>query len=225
MGRVKLTIDDIPEKVTKDIVDYLTEKNIPVVMFTIGQELEKDMDTVIYALKHGITVGNHSYTHPHFDELTYEEAVEEIEKTEKLLEKAYELAGVKRDKKLFRFPYLNKGGANKERLQKYLRDNGYDRLDDSKVLSRGYIEKGLNKDIDVTCSFDIMEYLIPSGEMTFDEVISHIKEGDKDMESNVITDEGENIVLFHSHDATEALHPGYYKKVLDYMLDNGVMFV
>lgn len=224
MGKSYLTIDDIPQGVTKDMVDYLNLKKIPAIMFVVGENAERDLDTVVYAIRHGIIVGNHSYTHPSFEDITFEEAVDEIEKTDRLIEQAYKEAGVERPVRLFRFPYLNKGGKNKDILQNYLKENGYKAFDDTGVLSKGYIEAGWDKDLDVACSFDCQEYLVPSGDKSFEDIIVRLETGDVGMGSNVITDECDNIILLHSHDDTEAVKKGYYKDILEYMLTNGTCF-
>ena len=117
MAKILLTVDDIPDEVTIPLLDYLLEQGIRPVMFTIGDLAEKNYDTLLYVLKKGIVVGNHSWTHPDFSTISYEECIEEIERTEALLNKAYADAGVERRYKLFRFPFLNKGGENKEKLQ------------------------------------------------------------------------------------------------------------
>ena len=41
MKKAILTIDDVPSNNTKAIVDYLNEKDITVVMFAVGEQLEK----------------------------------------------------------------------------------------------------------------------------------------------------------------------------------------
>ena len=82
MIKALLTIDDVSSKNTPAIVDYLCEKNIQAIMFMVGQWAENYPDQLVYALKHGMIVGNHSYTHPHFSELSFEECKEEIEKNE-----------------------------------------------------------------------------------------------------------------------------------------------
>ena len=57
--------------------------------------------------------------------MTYDEAVKEILDTEKLIDKAYQEAKVKRPVKFFRFPYGDKGGKNKKEIQNYLKSLGY----------------------------------------------------------------------------------------------------
>ncbi|MCR5149212.1 MAG: polysaccharide deacetylase family protein [Eubacterium sp.] len=222
--RVVLTIDDIPQMVTKNMVDYLVENNIPAVMFAVGENIEKHFDTVVYAIKNGITVGNHSYSHPSFSAISYEEGIEEIEKTEVLINKAYEEAGLPRKVKAFRFPYIDKGGDKKKLFQRYLRENGFMKIDDSEIEAKSYYLVGHDKDIDVACSFDIREYNVPSNDMTFDEVMLHLREGDGEDGADIMNRDGYNIVLFHSHDDTDKVVPKYYVTILDELLNAGVIF-
>jgi hypothetical protein len=50
-------------------------------------------------------------------------------------------------------------------------------------------------------------------------------EGDPEMKSNLFTDRGTHIILLHSHDLSEQILPGYYKKMIGYMLQHGVDFI
>ncbi len=224
MSRLVLTMDDIPQKVTKPIVDYLTGMAIPAVFFAVGDRLEQDMDTAVYALRKGFWIGNHSYSHPAFSGLSYEEGVREIERTEDLLNRVYAMAGVERRAKLFRFPYLDKGGDNRERFQKYLADAGFDKLSDEGVTAPGYRSAGWDREIDTACSFDAQEYNIPAGTMTIEDVMRRLAEGDPGMGS-AIRGKGDQIVLIHSHDDTEALVPGYYQRMIGEILLLGGNFV
>ncbi|MCR5213480.1 MAG: polysaccharide deacetylase family protein [Eubacterium sp.] len=225
MAKAILTIDDIPQKITKPIIDYLEEKSIPVVMFVVGEEAVKDMDTLVYAIKHGIILGNHSYTHPFFSQMSMEECIEEIEKNEKVLDQAYRMAGEARRAKLFRFPYLDKGGDNMKHLQDYLRENGFNRIDDSDVKSETYKNSGWNKDYDITCSYDCQEYNIPQQGVTIEYILDRLENGDPNAGTNALMDEGTNIILLHSHDDTQAIVHDYYKLILEKMLSAGVEFV
>ena len=130
MIKALLTIDDVSSKNTPAIVDYLTEKNIPVIMFCVGQWAEGHPDELIYALKHGIIVGNHSYTHPQFSSISIEECKKEIDKNEEVLDSFYSQAGVERKYRPFRFPYGDKGGKNKDAIQQYLSEKGFDKVKD-----------------------------------------------------------------------------------------------
>ena len=221
MSTVFLTIDDVPQKVAVPIVDFLLEKGITPIMFAVGRDAEDKPDILQYILKKGIVVGNHSYTHPDFSSLTWEQCIEEIEKTEEILNRAYEQAGVERTYKLFRFPYLNKGGVHKEKLQKYLREHGFIKLDDSEVTNELYVALGNDKEVDVSCSYDVEEYNIRPGVKTMGYVLDKMRFSEN---SNIFTDEGKHIVLFHAHDATDAEEPEYYKTIIEYMLRHGVVF-
>ena len=73
-----LTIDDIASANTPAIVDYLNDKGITALMFAVGENVERYYDNAIYALQHGMIVGNHSYSHPAFSEITMAEAEGEV---------------------------------------------------------------------------------------------------------------------------------------------------
>lgn len=226
MIRALLTIDDVSSKNTPAIVDYLEEKKIPVIMFAVGEWAQNNPEQLIYALKHGIIVGNHSYSHPHFSELNVEECIQEIDKNEEVLNRFYEQAGVERRFRPFRFPYGDKGGDNKERIQEYLQKKGFDKVDDTRLDYPWWKEKGLNKDIDTLWTFDFAEYNIrkDSG-FTLDDVMKRIYNSNPADGAPLLKEDSDHILLLHAHDETEELVPGYYKTFIEELIKNGVTFV
>ena len=225
MIRALLTIDDVSSKNTPAIVDYLNEKKIKPIMFAVGEWAEQHPDEMIYILKNGIIVGNHSYTHPQVSGLSFEECVSEIEKNEEFLNRFYEKAGVERKYRPFRFPYGDKGGDNKEKLQEYLREKGFDKVDDTKLGYPWWSEKGLDKDIDTFWSFDLAEYNIrPGSEFTEKDVWKRIEDLDPPYGAALLKDGNSHFILLHAHDETEELVPEYYKKFIDFLLKKGVVF-
>ncbi|MDD6473305.1 MAG: polysaccharide deacetylase family protein, partial [Bacteroidales bacterium] len=96
MSTAILTIDDIASGNTPAIVDYLNSRRITAVMFAVGVNVEKFYEEAIYALRNGMIVGNHSYSHPAFSKLTLEEAIADIERNEEVLNQLYRDAGVER---------------------------------------------------------------------------------------------------------------------------------
>lgn len=129
MKRVYLTIDDGPSSEFRKKIDFLHKRKIPAVFFCKGCNIEKRMDDVVYAIKKGFTIGNHSYNHPHFSIISLDEAKQEIKKTDDLIELAYKKAKIRRKVKLFRFPYGDRGFfvffISKPSLQRYLSELGY----------------------------------------------------------------------------------------------------
>ena len=73
-------------------------------------------EMIDYAIKNGVIVGNHSYSHPHFSALDMAECTAEIHQCECLLDQLYREAGIRRLCRPFRFPYGDKGGKNKAAL-------------------------------------------------------------------------------------------------------------
>jgi peptidoglycan/xylan/chitin deacetylase (PgdA/CDA1 family) len=226
MIKALLTIDDIASENTVAIIDYLKDKKIPVLMFAWGENVEHYHDEALYALKNGIIVGNHSYSHPHFSELSFEEGVKEIEKCEAVLDNLYKEAGVERRFRPFRFPYGDKGGVNKDRYQKYLSDNGFNKVDDTHIVYSGWKEEWLDKDIDTYWTFDFMEYNIRQGNnFSIDDVIKRTKDKNPETGAVLYEDGSYHILLLHAHDETEKMCTEYYKIILGELIDNGVSFV
>ena len=108
-----LTIDDSPTENSDTLVDFLAARNIPAMLFCRGDRLEQNATPMVRAIEKGMVLANHSYSHRAAGTLTYEEVVEEIERTEHLIDTAYRSASTKRPGKYFRFPYLDKGDGDK----------------------------------------------------------------------------------------------------------------
>ena len=225
MSKAILTMDDIPSKNTPAIVDYLNEKGIQAILFAVGKYIKKNQDEAVYALKHGMIVGNHSFSHPHFSELSLQAAIEEIEKCEEALERLYQDAGVERKFRPFRFPYGDKGGENKAALQQYLSAHGFHKVRDTRIPYSWWKESGLDKDIDTLWTFDFQEYRIrPGSGFTLDDVWKRMRHPNPGSGAPLFEENGQHILLMHAHDETEALVPAYYRLLIDHAIENGVTF-
>jgi peptidoglycan/xylan/chitin deacetylase (PgdA/CDA1 family) len=114
-----LTIDDSPTRHTDEFTDWLVARDIPAVLFCIGSSykdlhldcegMEQNPAPILRAIEKGFVIGNHTYTHRRSSELSFEEVVSEIEKTEKIIENLYRQAGKPRAHKLIRFPHIDRG--------------------------------------------------------------------------------------------------------------------
>lgn len=225
MIKAVLTIDDGPSKITPKIMDFLSSKGIRPIMFMIGVQLEENMGNGVYAIEHGAIAGNHSYSHANFNELTYDECIEEIEKQEVLLRDLYAAAGIERKHKLFRFPFGASGGRNEQRLQDYLRGQGYCRIDDSKIESYWYHGNGFDRRIDATLTFDFGEWQLQCDGFTMDKVFERINEKAPADGTALLVNDSHHILLMHDHEISDELVPGYYEQILDYVLKCGVTFI
>lgn len=225
MNTAILTIDDIPSKNTPALVDYLCEKGITAVLFATGQHLEKYPEQAEYAVKHGMIVGNHSYSHPAFSSLSLEEARKEIESTERLLDALYARCGVERKYKPFRFPYGDKGGENKPLLQAMLREYGIHKLDDRHLPYAWWKENGLDRDIDTFWTFDFAEYRMHSDPTFTKESVWERMHDQSPQSGAVLFAQGHrHILLLHDHEESKALLPGYYRLFIDHLLEGGITF-
>lgn len=225
MNTVLLTIDDIASRNTPAIVDDLCARGITAIMFATGKNVECFYDEALYALRKGMIVGNHSYSHPAFSSLTAEEGIAEIEKCEAVLDRLYQDAGVERRYRPFRFPYGDKGGESKAVLQNYLAAHHFDKVDDRHIPYAWWREHGLDKDIDTLWTFDFEEYRLQY-DPTFTQESVWAKMHDTNPKSGAVLfgEQQRHIVLMHAHDETDAIMPGYYRMFLDHLCEHGVVF-
>ena len=225
MNHALLTIDDVPSKNTPAIVDYLLEKGIRAILFAQGDKIEQYYEEAIYALRRGMIVGNHSYAHRAFSSMTAEAGIEDIERCEALLDRLYRDAGVERLLRPFRFPYGDKGGRNKAELQEYLARRGFDKVDDTRLPYAWWRENGLHTDIDTFWTFDFEEYRLQYDRTFSYEAIREKMHSCSPKTGAALYGAGNrHILLLHAHDETDAILPGYYRRFLDDLLENGVVF-
>lgn len=225
MNTAILTIDDIASKNTPAIVDYLKEKGIPAIMFAEGARVEKYYEEALYAVKNDMIVGNHSYSHNPFSKLTVDEAIADIEKCEAVLDKLYADAGVERKYRPFRFPYGDKGGENKDALQKYFRENGFHKVDDTQITYPWWKEHGLDKDIDTFWTFDFEEYRLQYDDsFSIDAIWQKMNNENPNQGAVLFAENNHHLILLHAHDETDAIFPRYYKEFIEKCLERGLQF-
>lgn len=121
--RVILTIDDGPRKTTNDILDLLGEDSNPVIFYFVGKNLKfsQGMENAKRAVIEGHIVGNHSYNHTLFSDISFDKAKDEINRTEDLISEIYEGVGIPRPRKFFRYPY----GGETKKVNEYLEENNF----------------------------------------------------------------------------------------------------
>lgn len=225
MNSAILTIDDISSRNTPAMVDYLKEHNIIAVMFGVGENIERYYDNAVYALKNGMIVGNHTYSHPKMSELDYDRCIDEIEKCERVLDKLYADANVERKYRPFRFPFGDKGGDKAEALQQYLKDNGFNKLSDAKIDYPWWEENHCDKNIDTFWTFDFAEYCIrPGSDFTKEDVYKRMYDINPKEGAALFGEDNNHIILLHAHDETEELVPEYYKQFIDELLEKNMVF-
>jgi peptidoglycan/xylan/chitin deacetylase (PgdA/CDA1 family) len=103
-----LTFDDGPLDCTSHILDILGEMGHKATFFVIGRNLKnsKLRRLAVRALREGHDIGNHSYSHPNFSEISTDRAIREIWTTHTLIQEVVAEAGVdpNRQDLFFRFP-------------------------------------------------------------------------------------------------------------------------
>jgi cellulose synthase/poly-beta-1,6-N-acetylglucosamine synthase-like glycosyltransferase/peptidoglycan/xylan/chitin deacetylase (PgdA/CDA1 family) len=100
--KITLSFDDGPDpNWTPKILDILKQKNVPGVFFVIGNMANQRPDILKREYAEGHEIGNHTFTHPKFDEITTRMEVRwQLNLTERLIESTLGVKSI-----LFRPPY------------------------------------------------------------------------------------------------------------------------
>lgn len=116
-------------------VDFLKKQNISALFYARGEFVEKHPEQIVYAIKNGFLIGNHSYSHPYFSTISLTDCFNEIKKTEALLDQCYANAKIKRPMKIMRFPFGDRGGTHQIALQQFLKAHNFTPFDFSTIFS------------------------------------------------------------------------------------------
>ena len=105
---IALTFDDGPHPVyTEQILDILDKNGAKATFFVVGRNAESYPELIQREYTYGHEIGNHTYSHPDMNKISVDRAVEEILKTQNIIES---ITGKKPE--LFRAP----GGVFSEEL-------------------------------------------------------------------------------------------------------------
>lgn len=107
--KIYFTVDDAPCARFREVIDYLSARNVPALFFNIGEHMEAYPAEHIYGIERGYMMANHAYSHVRASRHDVSFYKEEILRTEEILNVHYAKAGVKRTKRYFRFPYMDRG--------------------------------------------------------------------------------------------------------------------
>lgn len=137
--QVCLTFDDGPSpEHTPALLDLLAEHKVPATFFLVGSRATAHPDIVRRIVAEGHALGNHSFSHPRFDQCSMRTQWEEIDKTDRELAKH---DGIQRH--LVRPPYGKLGlrtlavsALRRQRIALWTRDSLDYRLDTAQIISR-----------------------------------------------------------------------------------------
>jgi peptidoglycan/xylan/chitin deacetylase (PgdA/CDA1 family) len=218
----------------KGKVDFLLRNDVPAIWFCRGEFLEKRQEPVVYAIKNGFVMVNHSYDHPLFSRFSLKECFRQIKVTDELIERAYEKAGVERPAKVFRFPWGDKGGgfdideggffpkrgkaSHIKALQDLLRKLGYKQPKFKGISHARYKKARLLDDVDVYFTFDTMDWATMNpkfGIRGLEDILERMDE-DSPEDGKGSNFAGSNeIILIHDLFETAHLFEPIVRKLLD----------
>jgi len=99
--KLVLSFDDGPDpRWTPRILDILKQKNAPAVFFVVGEHGNERPDLLKREYAEGHEIGNHTFTHPQFDQISHTEIKWQLNLTQRLIESTLGVKSI-----LFRPPY------------------------------------------------------------------------------------------------------------------------
>jgi len=220
-----LTIDDGPSAHMPEKMDYLVSKGVPALWFCPGSSIEKRPEQARKAIEKGFLVGNHSYDHPRFSDLDTADGVEQIRRTDTILEGLHARSGVASFRRYFRFPYGDKGTRSKAALQALLRQLGYLPAPSAGITYSLYRSQGLDMDVDWYWTYDVMDWSIHSNEPrqgidSIEKVLARMDEDEPENWKGLNSGDSAEIILLHDHEDTSM----YFKRIIDHLLGKGFSF-
>ena len=100
-NKLVISFDDGPDRRwTPRILDVLKEKKAPAVFFVVGENANANPDILKREYNEGHEIGNHTFTHPQFDEISHTQLKWELNLTQRLIESTLGVKSI-----LFRPPY------------------------------------------------------------------------------------------------------------------------
>ena len=100
-NKIVLSFDDGPDRRwTPKILDTLKEKHAPAVFFVVGEQANTSPDLLKREYNEGHEIGNHTFTHPQFDDISRTQVRWELNLTQRLIESTLGVKSI-----LFRPPY------------------------------------------------------------------------------------------------------------------------
>ena len=86
-NRIAITFDDGPGKgTTEKLLDGLKERGVKATFFLVGEKIEDNRELVARMYAEGHLIGNHTFTHVQLSKVDGKQALEEIVKTNTLIE-------------------------------------------------------------------------------------------------------------------------------------------
>jgi peptidoglycan/xylan/chitin deacetylase (PgdA/CDA1 family) len=247
MPEAYMTIDDSPSPRTGELLEYLESRRIQALFFCRGDFIEIYPEAVQMILSQGHLLGNHLYSHQPCSNLGLDKTIEEIERTQILIEQACQCAGIICPGRYLRFPYLDRGDGDKTEQRLYELAEALQNGSDEPFLRGGFVDslqdylhrKGYkqpfpdvnhplyNVDLirnaaDCLLSFTSYDWMLSPrhiGKHNFKTVESLKENIDKNI--HLLLEDSVNIVLFHD-DKEGVIYETC--ELIDHMLARGLTF-
>ncbi len=222
-----LTIDDGPSPLMAERVEFLAARNLPAIWFCRGDFLEVRPEPALAALRHGAIIGNHTYDHTYCSKLTPTRFAEQIDHTERIIERLHARAGVPRRAKYFRFPFEERIGPPEHfaALQQILRERGFTRPAFADVPYRFFHHADHANDLSLFWTYDTRDWSLPAqndprADTVLAEVLARMDEHDPENSLGLNEPGAAEVIVMHDHGHTAYL----WEQIVERLLAKGLRF-
>jgi peptidoglycan/xylan/chitin deacetylase (PgdA/CDA1 family) len=112
--QVILSFDDGPHPLSKSVVSILDKVGVKAHFFQLGKSVQRYPEITQLIASRGHSIGNHSWDHPDFTTISFDEQVRQISDTNRII-----LNTIGWIDPFFRYPY----GAKTSEMNEYLKDH------------------------------------------------------------------------------------------------------
>ena len=110
MKQAYLTIDDSPTPYTDYILDALSERGVPALLFARGDMMDAyGTQSLVRAVRDGFHIGNHMVTHTRTSTMNFDNVQNEIIDMHNRITDIYHAADEQYVPRYFRFPHMDRG--------------------------------------------------------------------------------------------------------------------
>jgi peptidoglycan/xylan/chitin deacetylase (PgdA/CDA1 family) len=181
-------------------------------------------------------LGNHSFDHPHFSDISISEARKQIRKTDEIIDWIYANAGVVRPTKIFRFPYLDNGTHDQyektdwsnphvSTIQSCLRELNYSLPIFQNITYNRTLNAGFLNCVNVDCTYDSMDWCLEEGVELFGyhdlpTILARVDEDVPEEGRGINYPYSNEIIMMHADKGIEG-----FKPILNKIESKGITFM
>lgn len=212
--KVYLTIDDCPSEDFNNKIGFLINHKIPALIFIVGNKIKHNPINLHSLRTQGFVIGNHSFSHDHFSQLSIEQCFEEITMTENFIYNSIDEPS-NTFAKLFRFPYGDRGLIYYSEIQEFLKLNNYRNPFRDIIKYNLYHKNGFKDGYDIFWTLDSRDTIYNN----LESIIKEIENFNLETGGSLLDRSSADILLTHDVNGNRLFYD-----LIEYLISMGIEF-